>query len=342
MKIGIVGYQGAGKGTLFTWLTGVEADPALAHTGQSAMAAVPEPRVEPLCAIYHPKKVTLASLELFDTPGLSRSHQGNAAKLGLIREAGCLVLVVAAFSGSDPLDDLATFEEDLLLADMEIVSGRIERLRESIKKPRPTRDQELTELAALEPLLGALESATALRDLQLTDDQKKATSSFRLITQKPKLIVINLADDDDRPERFLNRIESKQPAVAYRLGLELELARMDEKDRVEFEQELGLSGSRKNELLRKLLEISGQILYFTAGEKEVRTWMLPKGGTALEAAGNIHTDLARGFIRAETMRAEELIRLGSEREIKSHNLVRQEPKDYVVQDGDILHIRFSV
>src|SRR5215213_200663 len=123
MKIGLVGYQGAGKGTLFSWLT--------------AMAAVPDPLVEPLCAIYHPKKITLASLELVDTPGLSRTHEGNAARLGLIREVGCLVLVVAAFAGSDPLDDLTTFEEDLLLADLEIVTGRIERLRELVKKPRP-------------------------------------------------------------------------------------------------------------------------------------------------------------------------------------------------------------
>lgn len=342
MKIGIVGYQGAGKGTLFTWLTGVAADPALAHVGQSAMAAVPEPLVEPLCAIYRPKKITLASLELVDTPGLSRTHEGNAGRLGLIREVGCLVLVVAAFSGSDPLDDLTSFEEDLLLADMEIVSGRIERLRESVKKPRPTRDQELAELAALEPLLAALESATALRELQLTDDQKKATSSFRLLTQKPMLIVVNLADDDDRPQRFLDKIGGKQPAVAYRVGLELELAKMEEADRVEFESELGLSGSRRDELLRKLLEVSGQMLYFTAGEKEVRTWMLHRGGTALEAAGNIHTDLARGFIRAETMKADDLIRLGSERDVKAANLVRQEPKDYVVQEGDILHVRFSV
>jgi len=342
MKIGIVGYQGSGKGTLFSWLTGVAADPAQAHTGQTAMAAVPDAQVEPLCAIYHPKKITLASLELVDTPGLSRTHEGNAARLSLIREVGCLVLVVAAFSGSDPLDDLTSFEEDLLLADLEIVTGRIERLRESVKKPRPTRDQELAELAALEPLLAALESATALRELQLTDEQKKATSSFRLLTQKPKLIVINLADDDDQPERFLERIGGKEQAVAYRVGLEQELTKMSAEDRAEFEQELGLTGSRRDELIRKMMDVSGQMLYFTAGDKEVRTWMLNQGGTALEAAANIHTDLARGFIRAETMKADDLIRLGSERDVKAANLVRQEPKDYVVQPGDILHIRFSV
>jgi ribosome-binding ATPase YchF (GTP1/OBG family) len=130
--------------------------------------------------------------------------------------------------------------------------------------------------------------------------------------------------------------------VAIPLGLELELARMSPDDRAEFIAEMGLNRADRDNLLQKIMAVSGQFLYFTAGEKEVRTWMLHIGGTALEAADNIHSDLARGFIRAEVMRAEDLIRLGSEREIKAHNLMRQEPKDYVVKDGDILHIKFSV
>ena len=343
MKIGLVGYQGSGKSTLFSWLTGVVADPALAHASQSAMAAVPDDRVAPLCEVYHPKKITLAALEIVDTPGLARSHEGNAARLAVIREVGCLVLVVAAFAGSDPLDDLASFEEDLLLADMETVSNRIERLRESVKKPRPSRDADLAELALLEPLLAtALETSTASRERALTDDERKAISSFRLLTQKPKLIVINLADDDDQPDRFTQKLGERERNHAARVGLEVELAKMEPTERADFEQELGLAGSRRDDVLRLLLDASGQMLYFTAGDKEVRTWMLDKGGTALDAAANIHTDLARGFIRAETMRCEDLIRLGSEREIKANNLSRQEPKDYVVRDGDILHIRFSV
>ncbi|MEX2559120.1 MAG: GTPase, partial [Pirellulales bacterium] len=156
MKIGLVGYQGSGKSTLFEWLTGVAPDAALAHAGQSAMATVPDARVEPLAAIYRPKKVTLAALELVDTPGLSRTHEGNPARLGLIREAGCLVLVVPAFDRDDPLADLEGFHEDLLLADMEIVAGRIGRLTESVKKPRPNRELELAELAALQRVLSAL------------------------------------------------------------------------------------------------------------------------------------------------------------------------------------------
>jgi len=123
MKIGLVGYQGSGKSTLFEWLTGVPADPAHAHTGQSAMAAIPEPRLEKLAEIYHPKKIVHASLEIVDTPGLSRTHEGNAGRLAMIREAGCLVFVVTGFDATDPAADLRSFDEDLMLADMEILGA---------------------------------------------------------------------------------------------------------------------------------------------------------------------------------------------------------------------------
>jgi GTP-binding protein YchF len=347
MKIGIVGYQGSGKSTLFEWLTGVKPDASLAHTAQSAMSEVPDDRVDPLVKIYHPKKITRAALELVDTPGLARTHEGNAARLGLLREAGCLVLVVAGFGGADPITDLKTFEEDLLLADLQIVTGRVERLQEGLKKPKPgkEREQDEAELEHLRPLLATLEAGKSLRDAHLTDEQLKATSSFRLLTQKPKLVVVNLSDDDN-PERFAHHTTGKEGGeveiVPVPVGLELELARMSAEDRAAFVAEMGLSPADRASLLRKIMAVSGQFLYFTAGDKEVRTWMLRVGGTALEAADNIHTDLARGFIRAEVMRAEDLIRLGSEREIKAHNLMRQEPKDYVVRDGDILHIKFSV
>jgi GTP-binding protein YchF len=346
MKIGLVGYQGSGKSTLFEWLTGVAPDPALAHASQLAMATVPEARVEPLCKIYNPKKVTLAALELVDTAGLSRTHEGNAARLAQIREAGCLVLVVGAHaSGSNPLADFEAFAEDFLLADLEIVSGRVERLRESVKKPRPERDKELAELAALEPLLAALESGKGVSETGLNDEQLKVTRSFRLLTEKPTFVVFNVADDEADPQRLVQPLAARTPpvrAVAVPARLELELAQMSPAERDAFCQEMGISRSDRDALVRELLDTSGQMLYFTAGEKEVRTWMLRQGGTALEAAANIHTDLARGFIRAEVMRAEDLIRLGSEREIKAAGLVRQEPKDYVVKDGDILLIRFSV
>ena len=304
---------------------------------------MPDDRVEPLCGVYHPKKITLASLELVDTAGLSRSHEGNATRLSLIREAGALVFVFGAFDRSaDPVGDLRRLDEDLLLADLQIVSGRVERLRESTKKPRPGRDQELIELAALEPLAAILETGVAIKAADMTEDQLKATRSFRLLTEKPRLIVLNTADDEEKPERFLEKLAGLGPVVAAPIGLELELQRMEPEEREAFKQEMGITLYDRDSLLRTILDVSGQMLYFTAGEKEVRTWMLRKGGTALEAAANIHTDLARGFIRAETMQCADLIRLGSEREIKAAGLVRQEPKDYVIRDGDILNIRFSV
>src|SRR5690349_10185391 len=171
MKIGIVGYQGSGKSTLFQWLTGVKADPALAHTSQSAMAPIPDERIDPLCKIYSPKKITMASLEIVDTPGLSRTHEGNAARLAVLREAGCLLLTVAGFGGADPLVDLRTFEEDLLLAELEIVYGRAQRLEEQMKKPRPKaqREQDEAEIAALKILQNTLESGQPAREAPLTD-----------------------------------------------------------------------------------------------------------------------------------------------------------------------------
>jgi ribosome-binding ATPase YchF (GTP1/OBG family) len=343
MKIGLVGYQGSGKSTLFEWLTGVPADPALGHIGQNAMAPVPEPRIQQLCEIYHPKKITQASLELADTPGLDRSHQGNPARLGLIRDSGCLVLVVAGFDGSNWKADLAGFREDLLLADLEIVTGRVERLRESVKKPRPNRDQEIVELAALEQVLATLETGTPVPASSMSEDQFKATRSFRLLTEKPTMVILNVADDAELEDVTPVSADSSAPRLlAIRVGLERELSKMSPQDRADFEREMGIGTSRRDLALRTILDASGQMLYFTAGDKEVRTWMLRQGGTALEAADNVHSDLARGFIRAEVIQCDDLVRLGSEREVKAAGLTRQEPKDYVIRDGDILHIRSGV
>ncbi len=344
MKIGLVGYQGSGKSTLFEWLTNVASDPAQSHTAQSAMAVIPEPRIEQLAEIYHPKKITRASLEIVDTPGLSHTHEGNAARLALIREAECLVLVVPAFGGSDPMVDLGSFEEDLMLADMEIVSGRIERIEESYKKPlpKPERDQLHHEEEVLKMVLGGMESGKPLRETDMTEEQAKITRSFRLLTEKRRLVIINTADDEENPERFTDQSTDEVPVLAVPAGLELELSRMSDEDRHEFEQEMDLESVDRDHIVRSILTASGQMLFFTAGEKEVRTWLLPAGGTAVEAAGNIHTDLARGFIRAEIMTVADLVRVGSEREIKAQHLLRQEPKDYVIQDDDIMLVRFSV
>lgn len=340
MKIGIVGYQGSGKSTLFEWLTGEQPDPSKSHETQTAMATVPEQRVQPLCDIYNPKKVTQAALEVVDTPGLSRSHEGSASKLAMIREASCLIVVAAAHSGSDALADLSNFDDDLLIADLDIVSGRVERLREQVKKPRPDRDDLRKELVALEPLVGVLEGGGQLRDIELTPEQLKATRSFQLFSEKPRFVVFNIADDQS-PTEFEAGISDGVQGVAVSLSLQLELSQLDDEERVAFCEEMGVEVYDRDTLIRRIMDASGQMLFFTAGEKEVRTWMIRKGGTAVEAAGGIHTDLATGFIRAEVMACEDLIRLGSERDVKANNLARQEHKEYVIQDGDILLIRHN-
>lgn len=341
MKIGIVGYQGCGKSALFQWLTGIAPDVGHAHTTQSAMAPAPDDRIARLCEIYQPKKVTHASLELVDTPGLSRKHEGNPARLAMIREAGCLLMVVPAFDGFDPAADLASFEEDLLLTDLEIITGRAERLRESIKKPRPDRAEQQAELAAIEPLIAALEAGKAIRDIERTPEQEKLTRSFQFLTEKPRMVLVNVADDEDNPDRFVDETGSTK-TVAVAVRLEQELAEMESPERQAFLDEMGLAGHDRSEVLRTILDASGQRLFFTAGEKEVRSWMIHQEATAVEAADSIHSDLARGFIRAETMQCDDLFRLGSEREIKAAGLMRQEPKDYVLQNGDIINIKFSV
>ena len=344
MKIGLVGYQGSGKSTLFEWLSGVPADPSLAHTVQSAMAEIPEPRIDQLVEVYHPKKITHASLELVDTPGLSRTHEGNAKRLALIREAECLLLVAAAFDGADPFADMRSFDEDLMLADMEILGGRIGRVEEALKKPVPRaeHDQLVHEQQILKIVLAAIESGEPLREAHLNEEIAKVTRSFRLLSEKPRMVIVNTSDDEEHAERFTAAAPDGVPVVALPADLELELSKMAPEDRHEFEREMGLEGADRDHIIRQILDASGQMLFFTCSEREVRSWLLHSGGTAVEAAGNVHTDMARGFIRAEVMTTSDLVRLGSEREVKAQHLVRQEPKDYVVQDDDILLIRFSV
>lgn len=338
MKIGIVGYKGSGKTTLFEWLTQTVADPALAHVGQSATVPVPDPRVDRLKEIYHPKKVTLAGLEIVDTPGLHRDHQGNAGRMAIIREAGCLVVVVQAFDSADPANDLNSFEDELLLADLDIVMGRIERLRESLRKPRPNREELEKELQTLDYIQHALQERKHVRQLDLTPEQQRTIRSFQLFSEKPRFIVVNTADDEPQPERYRS-LTKEVPIEPIAVRLQWELSRLSNEERDAFCAEMGVTQVDRGALLRQLVYASGQLLFFTAGEKEVRSWMVHQGTTAVEAAGAIHTDLARGFVRAEIFHCGNLFQLGSERAVKAHNLVRREPKDYVIQDGDIVFIQ---
>jgi hypothetical protein len=343
MKIGLVGYQGGGKSTLFELLCGDAPDPAKVQDGQQGTAVVPNHRYDRLLEIYKPKKQVPAKIELFDTPGLSRTQQeGNARRLAVIREAAALVQVIGQFAGGDPIDEVVAFEADLILADMQVVSSRVEKLRKDAPKPRPDREELQEELELLEPIDAKLSEGESLRDMEFSAAQEKACRSFSLLTRKPGLVVLNTADGD-YDSQIVTQLEGQgHRVVAAPFGLELELQALPEEERVEFAAEMGLGESSRDVLLRAIFEVTNQITFFTSGEKEVHAWLLRKGSTVLEAADSIHSDLARGFVRAEIWASDDLIRLGSERDLKAAGLNHVEGKEYVVQDGDEIFIRSGI
>jgi len=343
MKIGLVGYQGSGKSSAFELLTGVRPDPSKTHTGQLGVATLPDPRFDGLVKLFNPKKLSPAKIELFDTPGLSREHgDSNSQRMAVVREANALVQVIGAYAGGDPLADARSFEEDLILADLQVVMNRIERLKTNIHKNRPDKAECQVELALLEPVEAALNDGQLLRNVELSKDQEKATKSFSFLTRKQMLLLVNTTESAYDPAIVQTLTDAGYRVVTAPLGLEIEVQSLDPAEQAEFAAELGITEPSRERLLRGIFEVTEQITFFTSDEKEVHAWLLKRGSTAVEAAAAIHTDLARGFIRAEVMSVDDLLRLGSEREVKAHNLYQLVGKEHIVQDGDEVVIRSGV
>lgn len=343
MRIGIVGYQGTGKSTVFELLTGVKPDPSKHHTGQVGITVVADERFDKLVAMYSPKKETPAKIELFDTPGLDRrDNSQNAQRLGIIREATALAQVVGAFAGGDPAAEVRDFVTDLVLADLQVVNNRVERLQKEVTKPIPNRVQVQEELDSLLPIAAKLDAGETLQDFEFNEVQEKSTRSFSLLSRKRHLVLLNTADSNI-DEKQVAAIEALgNPVVAGPFGLELEVAALPEEDQAMFAEEMGLGESSRDRVLQAIFELTDYITFYTCDEKEVHAWLLKRGSNAVEAAGAIHSDLARGFIRADVMSTADLLRLGSEREVKAAGLHRTEGKDYIVQDGDEIVVKFSV
>jgi ribosome-binding ATPase YchF (GTP1/OBG family) len=341
MKVGIAGFSGSGKSTVFHWLTGVKPDPAKANAGQVGMAKVPDERLDWLSAHFRPKKTTPATIEFLDTPGLlAGDRRDNPRRLGILRDAGGLLVVLSGFSGGGLAGELRRFREELLFADLEVVTNRTERLRDNLKKPRPAKQKEAdqAELDLLERITAAFEQGEGAASLDLKPDEEKAVRSFQLLTLKPELVLVNVAEDRVGRPLPAELLALAPEALQAPARLETELEELPEDERRAFMQDLGVTAFSRGAALRAIYYAMGQIVFFTVGEDECRAWGLDRGEDAVAGAGKIHTDLAKHFVRAEVVAFDDFRRVGSMKEAKQQGVYRLEGKTYVVQDGDIMHI----
>jgi ribosome-binding ATPase YchF (GTP1/OBG family) len=344
MKVGIAGFASSGKSTVFQWLTGAKPDPAASQRGRVAVARVLDDRLAWLSAHFKPKKTTPATIEFIDTPGLIQTEQrDNPRRLAILRDAGGLLVVLNGFSEANLADQLTRFRYELIFADLEIVSNRIDKLEDQLKKPRPAKQKEADqqELELLRRVEGVLKAEKSAATLGLKDDEEKAIRSFQLLTLKPELVLVNIGDDAVGKPLPAELLALAPGAVAVPARLEMELEELPAEDRQAFMTDLGLTGLSREQTLRSVYYGMGQIVFFTVGEDECRSWGIPKGSDTVTGAGQIHTDLARGFVRAEIVTYDDFRRLGSMKEAKSHGVYRLEGKTYIVQDGDIMHILAS-
>jgi ribosome-binding ATPase YchF (GTP1/OBG family) len=342
MKVGFAGFAGSGKSTVFHWLTGVKPEPSAGQRGQVGIAKIPDERLDWLSEQFHPEKTIPATIEFLDTPGLLPpvDRKDNPRRLAILREAGGLVVVLNGFADGDLVAELHRFREELLFADLEIITNRIDKLEDQAKKPKPGKEREADqqELALLKRIAAAMEEGRTAATLGLKDDEEKSIRSFQLLTLKPELAMVNIGDDRIGKPLPPDLLSLSPQAIQAPAKLELELEDLSEEDRQSFMKDLGLSGFSRGEVLRTIFQAMGQIVFFTIGEDECRAWPLPKGAEALEGAGQIHTDLAKRFVRAEVVSFADYRRVGSMKEAKHHGVYRLEGKTYRVHDGDIMHI----
>ena len=342
-KVGLVGFSGSGKSTVFHWLTGVAPDPARVQQGQTGMAKLPDPRLDRLSALFHPKKTTPAEIAFLDTPGLDTAERrDNPRRLGILREANGLVVVLNGYSGGDLADELRRFRAETAFADLEIVTNRLSKVEANLKKPRPAKEREadLNEKAVLERLAAALETESTTA-MELKPEEEKAVRSFQLLTLKPEIVLVNQGDALVGQPLPASLMALAPTALAAPARLELELAELPEADRAAFAADLGLTGSARDATLRAIFAAMGRIVFYTVGEDECRAWPLRRGADAVEGAGSLHTDFAKRFVRAEVVGYDDFLRAGSMKEAKALGVYRLEGKTYIVQDGDIMHILAS-
>lgn len=357
MRLGIVGFPKSGKTTLFNLLTGSSAATSRFETGRAELhtgiARVPDERLTRLSAIFPEKKTTFAAFEVVDLAGFARGHR-QGLETAEFRNADALLHVVRAFPDSagvpaDPRREIAELETELILADLEVVERRLSKLEVSIKRKRL--DAEVKEQAILQRLKTSLEAEAPIRSVHLPDDEAKTIRGFTFLSQKPILHCLNLAESDiPKSERLAETFGLEEIArrKETRIGwvsavIEGEIAQLNGPAQAAFLAELGLNEPAIVRVLKECYALLGLISFFTVGEDEVRAWSIRRGTHALDAAGIIHSDIARGFIRAEVVWHEELIAAhGSMADVKHKGRLRLEGKEYEIQDGEVCHFRFHV
>ncbi len=356
MRLGIIGLPQSGKTTIFNALTRGNT-PTTTSGGRvevhTAVVDVPDTRVDRLSGMFKPRKTIYAKVTYADIAGLD----GSAGKSGIsgqllnqLSQMDGLLNVVRCFedemvphpAGSiDPARDVATMDGELLINDLIAVERKLERLAEERKKGGG-RDKGLIEreTALFEKLNQALSQDVPLRDIELDEEEEKLLSSYGLLTRKPMLVVFNLSEGQEPPA--FEYPHKRSAVVAIQGKLEMEIAQLPPEEAEVFLQEYGIEEPGLNRVIRLSYDLLGQMSFFTVGEDEVRAWTVRRGASAVEAAGAIHTDLQKGFIRAEVVTYDDLVDLGGLTEARQKGKLRLEGKEYIVKDGEIMHVRFNV
>jgi GTP-binding protein YchF len=352
MKLGIIGLPQSGKTTIFNALTRGNT-PTTASAGRfevhTAVVDVPDPRVDKLSAMFKPKKTIYAKVTYADIAGL----ETGAAKTGIsgqllnqLAQMDGFILVVRAFADDNiphpagkvnAQRDVETMLSELLLNDLIAVERKLERLTEERKKGGTDKVLNERQSVLFNRLHEALNSSTPLRKLEFNDEESRELASFGLLTRKPILTVFNLGEGQSAPIMQLDH-----PSVALMGKLEMEIAQLSTNDAAVFMQEYGIEELSLSKMIKLSYDLLQLQSFFTVGEDEVRAWTTRRGAPAVEAAGEIHTDIQRGFVRAEVVACEDLLSLGGMTEAKTKGKLRLEGKEYLVKDGDIMHIRFNI
>ena len=344
MKIGLIGHRGAGKTTIFNMLTGLQAQVGgfggkeEVHLG---VIKVPDPRIDKLSAIFKPKKTTYAEIRFTDFPTSQAEEdlKSNAALVLQMREVDAITLVLRDFDAdANPLKELNGLLTEMILTDLTVVENRRGRLKKEKARPQ--------EEALLERCAAALENEESLRNLEFTADEESLASGFGFLSRKPLLVIFNRSEVNATvPLESAFREELTRrglQGLALAGKVEMEIAQLDESDRAAFLQEIGIQEPARERFIRASYALLDLISFFTSGEDEVRAWTIAQGTVARKAAGRIHSDIERGFIRAEVVAYEDFIVYGSDAKCKEAGKLRLEGKEYLVKDGDIIHFRFAV